>query len=82
MDCCVVSTNVVLTLVVPKVFLPWVVSDVKLLLCDSICNPKKIISIERDLSCLTVLFAIPTVVKLLQWIGIGGCGWPISSSVS
>jgi hypothetical protein len=31
----------VLTLVVPKVFLPWVVFDVKLALCNSICNPKK-----------------------------------------
>jgi hypothetical protein len=41
MDCCVVGTNVVLTLVVSKVFLPWVVFDVKFLLCHSICNPKK-----------------------------------------
>ncbi len=42
MDYCVVCTNVVFTLVVPKVFLPWVVFDVKLALCNSICNTHKI----------------------------------------
>jgi hypothetical protein len=72
----------VLTLVVPKVFLPWVVFDVKLALCDSICNPKNHISSEQDLCCLTVLSAIPMAVELLKCIGVGGCGWPISLSVS
>jgi hypothetical protein len=74
MDCCVVCTNVVLTLVVFRVFLPWVVFDVKLVLCDSICNPNNLILIEQDLCGLTVLFVIPTVVELSQWIGVGGYG--------
>ncbi len=82
MDCCVVCTNVVLTLVVPKVFLPWVVYDVKLVLCTSICNSKNLISIEQDLCHLTVLFTIPMAVELSQCIGVGCCTWPISLSVS
>jgi hypothetical protein len=43
---------------------------------------KKHIYIERDLCRLTVLLAIPTAVKLLQCIGVGGWGWPIPSSAS
>jgi hypothetical protein len=29
-----------------------------------------------------MLFAMLTVVELLQLTGVGGCGWPISSRVS
>ncbi len=72
----------VFTLVVRKIFFPWVVFDVKFLLLHSICNPEKQISINRDCWHLMVLFAIPTAVKLLQCIGVGGCGCPISSSMS
>ena len=36
----------------------------------------------RDRYCLTVLFAMPAAVALLQCMGVGGCGWPSSSSVS
>jgi hypothetical protein len=43
---------------------------------------KKCVSIERDRCCLTVLFAMPTAVQLLQCISVEGWGWPISSSVS
>jgi hypothetical protein len=43
---------------------------------------KKHISIKQDLCCLTVLFAMPTAVELSQCTGVGGWGWPISSSVS
>ncbi len=43
---------------------------------------KNRISIEQDRCCLTVLFAMPTVVELSQCIGVGGWGWLISSSVS
>ncbi len=43
---------------------------------------KKCIAIEQDCCCLTVLFAMPTAVELSQCIGVGGWGWPISSSVS
>ena len=30
----------------------------------------------------TVLFAMPAAVVLSQCMGVGGCGWPSSSSVS
>ena len=43
---------------------------------------KNLISIDQDCLRFTVLFAMPTAVELSQWIGVGGWGWPISSSVS
>jgi hypothetical protein len=43
---------------------------------------KKLISIDQDRCRLTVLFAMPTTVELLQCIGVRDWGWPISSSVS
>jgi hypothetical protein len=43
---------------------------------------KKHISIDQDCCRLTVLFAMPMAVELLQCIGVGGWGWPISSSLS
>ena len=36
----------------------------------------------RDHCRFTVLFAIPADVALSQCMGVGGCGWPSSSSVS
>ena len=36
----------------------------------------------RDRCRFTVLFAMPAAVALLQCMGVGGCGWPSSSSVS
>ncbi len=36
-----VSTDVLFTLVVCKVFLPWVVFEVKFTLFDRICHPKE-----------------------------------------
>ena len=36
----------------------------------------------RDRCLLTVLFAMPAAVALSQCMGVGGCGWPSSSSVS
>ncbi len=35
----------------------------------------------RERCLLMVLFGIPMVVELLQWIGILGCVWPRSSWV-
>ena len=35
----------------------------------------------RDLCRLIVSFTIPTAVVLSTWIGVGGCGWPISVRV-
>jgi hypothetical protein len=64
MDCCVVGTNVVLTLVVPKILSPWVVIYVKYTLFHHVCNQKNLISIGQDCWCLMVLFAMPTAVKL------------------
>ncbi len=43
---------------------------------------KNPISIKRDLCHLMVLFVMPTAVKLTECTGVGGCGYPISSSVS
>jgi hypothetical protein len=37
---------------------------------------------ERERWRLTVVFTMPTAVELSQWIGVGGWGCPISSSVS
>jgi hypothetical protein len=52
-------------------------------LCSTVsATQKKCISIEQDLCRLTVLFAMPMAVELLQCTGVGGWGWPISSSVS
>jgi hypothetical protein len=51
--------------------------------CSTVsATQKKHISIDRDRCRLAVLFAMPTAVELLQCIGVGGWGWPISSSVS
>jgi hypothetical protein len=43
---------------------------------------KYLISIERNHWRLIVLFAMPTVVALLQCTGVRGWGWPSSSRVS
>jgi hypothetical protein len=72
----------VLTLVVLKVLLPRVVFMSIFFCSTASATQKKCISIEQDLCCLTVLFAMPTAVELLQCTGVGGRGWPISSSVS
>jgi hypothetical protein len=52
-------------------------------LCSTVsATQKNRISIKRDHCRLTVLFAMPTAVELSQCTGVGGWGWPISSSVS
>ncbi len=38
-------------------------------------------SMDFDFCCLICLFANPYAVELSTWIGVGGCGWPISSNV-
>jgi hypothetical protein len=43
---------------------------------------KNLISIYHERWRFTVLFAMPTAVELSQLMGVGGCGWPISSRVS
>ncbi len=35
----------------------------------------------RECCCLIVLLTMPTVVVLLKWMGVGGCGCPSSSRV-
>ncbi len=51
--------------------------------CSTVsATQKKHISINQDRCHLKVLFAMPTAVELSQCIGVGGWGWPISSSVS
>ena len=36
----------------------------------------------RDRCCFTVPFDVPVAVALSQWIGVGGCGWPISCKMT
>ena len=43
---------------------------------------KYLISMLCDGCCFTVLFAMPAAVSLSQYMGVGGCGWPSSSSLS
>jgi len=43
---------------------------------------KNLISIDLEHCSFTVLFAMPTMVELSQFTGVGGCMWPISSRVS
>ena len=43
---------------------------------------KYCISILLDLFLSTVTFEMPVAVLLLQWIGVGDCGYPISYNVS
>ena len=43
---------------------------------------KYLISILHDYCRFTVLFATPAAVVLPQCMGVGGCGWPRSLSVS
>ena len=43
---------------------------------------KYLISMLHDRCRFTVLFAMPTAVASSQCMGVGGCGWPSSSSVS
>ena len=51
--------------------------------CTSLSPTQKyLISIDRDLCRLTVLFAMPTVVALSQCTGVRGWGCPNSSRVS
>ena len=39
-------------------------------------------SISLDRFFLISLFAIPAANKLSTWIGVAGCGWPISCNVT
>jgi hypothetical protein len=43
---------------------------------------KNHISMDQERCRFTVLLVIPTAVELSQFMGVGGRGWPISSSIS
>jgi len=58
--------------VVGQVFLAKVPCDVEVSEGDLVCDAEKCISTARDRCFLTVSFAIPTAVMLLQWTGVGG----------
>jgi hypothetical protein len=62
----------VLALVVCKVLFPREVYDVKFFLRNRISYPEKCISMDCECCCLMVLLAMPTVVDILQLIGVGG----------
>ena len=72
----------VLALVVSKILLPRVPFNFVDILCLFVTYPKYLISIDRDCCRLMVLFAMPTVVELLQCTGVRGWGCPSSSRVS
>ncbi len=70
------------TLVNGKVFLAGVPIK-EYTSCASVSHVQKyLIFMELDLCCLMVLFAILTVVALLQCTGIFGWIWPRSSRIS
>ncbi len=77
-----VSTNVVLALVVSKILFSWVVFDVKLPCLNSICNPENCVSIDQERYFFSELLVMTTAMELSQCTNVGGCGCPISSSVS
>ncbi len=43
---------------------------------------KNLISMDREHCLLTVMLAMLTAVEILQLVGVGGWGWPISSSAN
>ena len=74
-----VGAYVVLALIVSKVLLPGVPFNFVDILCFLVTYPKYLISIDRDLCRLMVLFAMSTVVALSQCTGVRGWGCPSSS---
>jgi hypothetical protein len=62
----------VLCEVVGEVFLAWVSCDLEVSKGNLSVTQKKHISMALDYCFLTVLFAMPTAVMLLQWTGVGG----------
>ena len=71
-----------LALIVSKVLLPGVPFNFVDILGFLVTYPKYLISIDRDLCRLMVLFAMPTVVALSQCTGVRGWGCPSSLRVS
>ncbi len=84
-DCSMVGTDMVFALVVCKLFLPWVIFDVKFTLFDRICHPKKIsfplleiVVVSRScLQCLPLwsycsvrAWGVVGVPSLLEWVEI------------
>ena len=80
-DCRVVGTNVMLTLVVSKVFFPRIVFYVEFPLFNCICNPKKLISIDPERSFDGVVRNTDSS-RIIAVHYCWSCGCPISSSVS
>ena len=66
---------------VSKILLTWMTLNIKVSLTDLIGYPENLISMDRYRCFLTVLFAMPTAVRLSQCIGVGGCASPNSSSM-
>jgi hypothetical protein len=67
------GARVMLTLVISQVLLARMPAECVHILCNFVTDPEKHISIKRERWRLTVLFAIPTAVALLQCTGILGC---------
>ena len=68
--------------IIRHIFRPWLPYYIQNFPVNLICDPKKRISINRDLRFFTVPFAMLVAVLLSQWIGVFGCKWPISSNIN
>ena len=79
MDLLVVCQRMVFGVVVTQILEPGMPFYVEFFLRTTWSVIQKYrISIKRDRWRLTMLLAIPAAVELLQWIGVGGCGYPNS----
>ncbi len=73
-------TCMMLALVIHQMFLSWVPAECVHSWATLSLIQKKRISIVCKRCCLTALFAVHTVVVLLQCTGVLDCLWPIASS--
>jgi hypothetical protein len=81
-DSSVVSTCVVFTLAARKVFLSRVVLMSNFSCSTASATQKNLTFIEQDHCCLVKLFAMSMAAELSQCTSVGGCGSPITSSIS
>ena len=72
----------VIACIISKIFLAWMLLYVHNAAFDLICDPKKLISMDRERFFLIISFAIPVAFMLSQCMGVAGCGWPICCKVS
>jgi hypothetical protein len=74
--CCVVFR-----LIIAQVFLTRLIINLKYCCVFPSKSQKYLVSIAQEHCQLIVLLTMPTVVVLLMWMGVGGCGCPSLSRV-